>query len=135
MSSPVPTWRGHVTPDGQLRVDDRPAFTGYLRRLAGQAVEIVVRRPKRVRSLPSNSYYWAAVLPAIAEETGDSVESVHDSLKIKFLSEENMVTGLTVVKSTATLEQDEFSRYVQDVKVWAHTFLGVYIPEPNEVES
>jgi len=83
------------------------------------------------RSSQANRYLFGVVYKLIAQELGYSVDEIHDAMKAKFRSREDLTTGLVIVRSTRTGSED-FWRYVDEVRHWAHTFLGVYIPEPNE---
>lgn len=87
--------------------------------------------PKGTRSSAANRYLYGVVYKLIARELGYSVEEIHDAMKAKFRSREDMTTGLVIVRSTRT-GSDDFWQYVDSVRHWSHTFLGVYIPDPNE---
>lgn len=86
------------------------------------------------RSSRANRYLFGVVYATIARELGYSVDEIHDAMKAKFRSREDITTGLVIVRSTRTGSED-FWDYVNQVRHWAHTFLGVYVPEPNEVEA
>lgn len=90
--------------------------------------------PKGTRSSRANRYLWGVVYAIIARELGYSAEELHHALKAKFRGREDMTTGLVIARSTR-VSSDEFWRYVDEVRNWAHTFLGVYIPSPNEPEG
>lgn len=90
--------------------------------------------PAGKRSSQANRYLFGVVYKTIANETGFTVDEVHDAMKVKFRSREDVSTGLTVVRSTRS-DTDDFWEYVDQVRLWSHTFLGAYIPEPNEETS
>lgn len=90
--------------------------------------------PKGTRSSAANRYLYGVVYKLIARELGYSVEEIHDAMKAKFRSREDMTTGLVFVRSTRT-GSDDFWQYVDSVRHWSHTFLGLYIPDPNEYEE
>lgn len=85
------------------------------------------------RTSRANRYYWGVVLAMIAAELGESAEELHDAFKLKFRSREDITTGLVLTRSTRTGSED-FWKYVDQVRHWSHTWLGLYIPEPNEME-
>ena len=87
--------------------------------------------PKGTRSSAANRYLWGVVYALIAREVGCSTEELHEALKAKFRGREDMTTGLVIARSTK-VDSADFWRYVDEVRHWSHTFLGVYIPEPNE---
>lgn len=89
--------------------------------------------PPQQRTSRANRYYWGVVLAMIAAELGESAEELHDAFKLKFRSREDITTGLVLTRSTRT-GSDDFWKYVDQVRHWSHTFLGLYIPEPNEME-
>lgn len=76
---------------------------------------------------------FGVVYKLIGDHLGYSVEEVHDAMKQKFRSREDLSTGLVVVRPTRTSDSDDFWKYIDQVRHWSHTFLGLYIPEPNEV--
>jgi hypothetical protein len=89
--------------------------------------------PPHTRSSRANSYYWGVVMALISAELGYTPEETHDALKAKFRGREDVTTGLVIARSTKTNSAD-FWQYVEQVREWSHTFLGVYIPAPNETE-
>lgn len=89
--------------------------------------------PPRQRTSRANRYYWGVVLATMAKHLGYTAEELHDAMKDKFRGREDITTGLRIVRSTRT-GSDEFWAYVDQVRHWSHTFLGLYIPEPNEME-
>jgi hypothetical protein len=117
---------------GKLVAPERAAFTAVVRGLADGDYVLTFAKP--TRSSRANAYLWGVVYAAIGEHLGYSVEEVHDALKVQFRSREDLSTGLTIVRSTRT-GSDDFWEYVDQVRHWSHTFLGVYIPEPNEREE
>ena len=88
--------------------------------------------PSITRSSRANRYYWGVVMAILARELGYTAEEVHDALKAKFRGHEDITTGLVIARSTRTNSPD-FWEYIAQVRLWSHQFLGVYIPEPNEI--
>ena len=84
------------------------------------------------RSSSANRYYWGVVMALIARELGYTAEECHDALKAKFRGREDITTGLVIARSTRTNSPD-FWDYIARIREWSHQFLGVYIPEPNEI--
>lgn len=87
------------------------------------------------RSNNENSYYWGVVIDAIATETGNEPETIHQALKIKFLLNRMQCNGMLIAttKSTTELTTIEFEAYLDKVRLWASEFLHIEIPLPNEV--
>ena len=80
-------------------------------------ITLTNKRPKRTVS--QNNYYWGAVLPNIAQETGEyDLDALHELFKGKFLAKETIETPwgeVTKVKSTAELSVLEFSEYIEKI--------------------
>lgn len=80
-------------------------------------VTLTNKRPKRTVS--QNNYYWGAVLPAIAEETGEhDLTALHEIFKNKFLAKETVEmygTVVTKTKSTTELSVLEFGEYIDKI--------------------
>ena len=89
-------------------------------------------RPTTSRSLRQNRFYWGAVIGAIAESTGNSPEDLHLVLKEMFLPRKFITLGskeVEVKKSTADLTTEEFTLYLEAVRAWAATELGITMPD------
>lgn len=93
------------------------------------SITLTNKRPKR--TISQNNYYWGAVLPNIAEETGEhDLEALHELFKGKFLAKETIETKwgpVTKVKSTAELSVLEFSEFIEKIAA----FTGIESP-PTE---
>lgn len=111
---------------------DKDAFVSTVRGL--RPGRYVLTLTKETRSSAANRFYWSVVIGTIAEHLGENPEDLHHALKAKFRGREDVTTGLIIPRSTRT-DSDDFWRYVDEVRHWSHTFLGVYIPEPNEVAA
>ena len=76
---------------------------------------------------------WGVVYQLIADHTGSSPEDVHNHLKVEFLR----VGGdkIPTTKSTTELSTVEMEDYLAKCRGWASRELGVYIPEPNEINQ
>ena len=120
--SPSPVFTGRVSADGTLQLRSPTKYKRHLRGLAGKDVVLLVREPHELRSGSQNNYYHGVVVALLAEEWGCTPASVHQDLKREF-----------GVRSTATLEANQFEAYLAKIRAWALTEFGVQIPEPNEV--
>lgn len=125
--------------NGKLSITNRKRFDQDISSLKDGPYEILIRRKNR-RSNPQNNYYHGIVITEIRirlTELGHRIEDeqVHELLKAKFLSvpisnesgEVEYIPG-----STAGLNKEEFSQYLEKVIEWAAEFLGIEIPEPGE---
>ena len=111
---------------------DKDAFVSTVRGL--RPGRYVLTLAKETRSSAANAYYWGVVLALIAKHLGEQPEELHDAFKAKLRGREDITTGLVIPRSTRT-DSDDFWQYVDQVRHWAHTFLGLYIPEPHEREE
>jgi hypothetical protein len=124
-------FRGSIK-KGKLILDDPARFAVHLSSLNDKRVEVVVRKEKSQRSLNQNSAYWGIVVEILSEHLGYDRENTHDALRTKFLSRVDPSTGLTVIRSTASLSTVEFMEYYEAIQRWASEFLNCQIPSPNE---
>ena len=134
MSQPVPAFTGRVE-SGRVVWDSPAEAARWTRALEGERVQISIRKWRGRRSDQSNRYYWGDVVAIIAEHCGYEPEEAHDALKVLFLTDHAAEAPLPRVKSTAALNTTEFCEYIDRVKRWAATDLGLVIPEPGEVAA
>ena len=85
-----------------------------------------------------NNYYWACIVQPLGSELGYFPDEMHDCLKLKFASEwqsievnDNQI-GLQVINSSARMNTGEFELYVEQIRIWALTELGIRLMLPNE---
>ena len=119
----------------QLETPDK--FRNYLYSLKGQQVEVVVRLPRKDRSIPENKYYFGVVVHLISEHTGYTPEEVHEFLKLKFLSKIIVLAGKDerIPRSSTELSTKEWEKWMTEIREWTAMDLGFYIPEPNQSEA
>jgi hypothetical protein len=87
---------------------------------------------KSKRSNSQNDYYWA-ILKELGDYTGYSEEELHDMFRFKYLSEKKTVAGSEIyaIKSTTSLNVDEFKNYIQDIQRFA-IGLGFHFDQSRE---
>lgn len=78
---------------------------------------------KHLRSLSQNDRYWL-MLKELGSYLGYTDIELHDLLKYKFLAEQKEIAGqpVVVIKSTSSLNTEEFSEYNRNVERFAHEF-------------
>ena len=100
----------------------------------GQTYEVTYKRKIRKRSIPQNRLYWLW-LACIADETGTDSEDLHRVFARKYLSCDVIeVMGEKVLKipSTTTLSTQTFTEYIEKIRVFAATELGITLPDPED---
>ena len=108
----------------------------HLLPLRGETIEVTLEKRRKRRTDSQNSYYWGVVIKMIADtcgyRTSEEYAGIHSELKQKFLPKSGR---LQIAKSTSSLNTVEFSEYIEKVRQWAAEELGIYIPDPSEVEN
>ena len=94
---------------------------------------VTVEPYKEGRSLNQNSLLWKWN-GLIAQETGNDVDLVHDTLKKKFLAPEEITLfgEKTLYRSTARLDTRAMSNYLEQVYAFATSELGILLPVPED---
>ena len=125
------SFRAVVEEHYKVRILNRESFDKFLNEFEeGTILELVVKEVEN-RSQLQNSYYWGQVIGSPSKEgsllsnemfQGYTKQGLHEALKEKF-----------EVKSTAGMEQEEFTEYINKIIRWAAEFAGMYIKEPEDV--
>ena len=114
MSQPIPIFLGVLTDRGILKLDRPIDYGRWLMSLAGQHVEVVVRKKRSRRSNQANAFYWAAVVHPLAEHLGYEDDELHEVMAMRFLRIEDCpVTGVPRRKRTPKTDTAEFADYVE----------------------
>lgn len=134
----VPRIPARVDDQGVLRPADPLAWRQYLARQKGRDVWLTVVRQSKPHTSNQRAYYWAVVVDMVAASIGESREETHELLKAKFLPEREieLLGGkkLTMPPSTKLLSTEEYSAYIERIRVWSAQWLGVSIPDASQVE-
>ena len=96
--------------DGELRVRNQRGLTRAMTQFPNCEVVGLIEKRHAVRSLAQNRYYFGVVLALMAEETGHSVDELHEWAKTEFLPQKTIVltnpqgeiVGETVLPETST---------------------------------
>jgi hypothetical protein len=115
----------------EIRILNRESFDKFLNNFEeGTMLELVVKEIEN-RTQMQNSYYWGQVIGSPSKEgslmsnemfQGYTKQELHEALKEKF-----------DVKSTAGMEQEEFTEYINKIIRWAAEFADMYIKEPEDI--
>ena len=100
-----------------------------------EPVEVTVEKYRKTRSGNQSRYYFGVIVKILSDELGYTKDEIHEILKGKFLSEEIKVGDEVIryAKSTTSLKTDAFESLMTDIREWASTELGIFLPLPNEI--
>jgi hypothetical protein len=134
---------GRIT-DGQMALSHRQRLLEVTRAWPeGTEFEVRVRRHRARISDLQRAYWWAVIVPMVAEQTGDDEDSTHEDLKRVFKHcfpsvrkvWRNKKTGkrrqLTRRLSLTDLNTKQMTELIDSARKWAGEFLGVEIPPPD----
>ena len=116
---------------------DKQTLFNYLKELETGYI-VKVKKQRNNRSNMQNNYYWACIVQPLGESLGYFPDEMHDTLKVKFASEWQSIEinekqiGLQTVNSTARMNTKDFEVYVEQIRIWALTELGIRLMLPNE---
>jgi len=116
---------------------DKQSLINYLRELGNDYI-VDVKKQRNNRSNMQNNYYWKCIVQELSDFTGFFPDEMHDILKVKFASEwttieiEDKTTGIQTLNSTARMNTAEFELYVEQIRIWALSDLGIRLMLPNE---
>ncbi len=123
--------------DGQLEVN-KGRLKAALAAMGTGPVVVTIERKRPSRTIQQNAYYHGVVVAMIAKHTSQDPYSTHEALKrecnaqcVVFETPDGTVYETWVGKSTASLNVNDFSDYVERCRAWAGTFLGLEIPDPD----
>lgn len=134
-----------VTDRGRVVILNREAMLEWAA-LVGDGIELVgeLRLAEETRSLRASNYYWAVVIKAAVEHSGQPADDVHDFWCAKFIPSEqkhlqffHKMTGEKIeadvdTRRSSKLNRAEFYDYVEACRQWLIDFLGVSTPDPDK---
>lgn len=102
--------------------------------------EITVEPHRKKRTLSQNALYWKwldEVVTAVARETGDDKDAIHQVFKEKFLKAKTIeALGVTTYEySTKDLTTVEMSEYMTRIHAWVTSELGILLPMPEDMHQ
>jgi hypothetical protein len=129
-----PTFAAEVLEDLTLRFINPAKLKQHLLPLKGQIVMVTAEKLRKHRTDDQNRYYRGVVLKLIGDHCGyrgsEELEELHQEMRRRFLPKRGC---LNIPVSTTSLNTQEMTTYIEQIRTWAERELGVYIPEPNEV--
>jgi hypothetical protein len=135
MSMKAPKWTGVIDAEGKLHMDSARVFRAWMKTLANQPVEFVLRKVTKIRSRNQNAYWWGVVVPMFAEACGYAPyehEAVHDELmRVLVGLKADAHPALKIRQSSADLTTEEFNVLIEQAQIFGATKLGIVIPDPE----
>lgn len=128
---------GAVDTRGKLDADVRVQVADYLRTFPGMAVDIVVRKHRKQRSLDQNAFLHAEPFPKLAKAWGESIARTKLICMGEFWGWEPVTVGkvkvfLPVKAHTSDLTVEECTTFIDWLLPWALEEHGVEIVLPEE---
>lgn len=130
MAKIIPKFFGQAEKD-KIIWDDPKAFQVYYSKLCGSRVSVVMKKFRKQRSIPQNSWYWA-VVTVLAEYAGTDQAEMHDTLRSMFLGFDAN-SNFPILRSTTDLNTEEFTEYMAQIFELARQH-EVKLPHPDEYE-
>lgn len=108
------TFTGRVE-QGRFRANDTSGWADVFLHFEGREVLVSVQRKVKKRSNPQNDYLFGVVYKLIADHIGETTDTVHDLMKVRFNSFVKIVDGrkIRIPRSTAKLTTAQFQEYWQ----------------------
>lgn len=114
----------------------------FFRTASNGSYMLTITKQRRGRTLNQNDWLWGCVYPILLDGLLDagweftSVEQVHEFFKKQMAQDKvvNYSTGeiVEIPRSTATMDTQQFSMYIDALREYAEEFLNVTIPEPDK---
>jgi hypothetical protein len=129
-----------VDRDGTCTLDHPAAYRAFIRRLAGEEVEIEVRKRRTKRSDRQNRAFHACITPWALQE-GHNIEDLKDDLLREIFGEREVVNALTgevrkvlAEPHTSTLDTAKFA-HLMERTVELAAGCGVILELPDEFNA
>lgn len=134
-----PSFAVRATKEKDRWVMDKERFAKLCKTLKEGDYVITVERYIANRSLKANAYYWAVIVKLLAEYWGLDPEDAHELIKqycnAKTVDVVNKQTGeveeKTIARSTASLNREEWTQFIERCQRWAAEEFNVVIPDPD----
>lgn len=117
----------------QWKIEDgnlSDAIIGFIKNSKGK-FKLIFEEWKEDRSSRQNRYYWA-YLTIISQETGDTINDLHEYFKRKHL-QPRFITAMgkeiKIPASTTKLTKEEFGKYIDSIELEC----GVIAPNPDDL--
>jgi hypothetical protein len=123
-----------ITRKGRFIPDDSQSFRMEFYKREGKRTVVTVSGERKHKTDPQRKYYFGVIVSIMADYTGYSKDEMHDALKWQFLRVPGEKGLPDKVRSTESLSTVETEAYYEEIRRWALTQYGVFVPLPREVE-
>lgn len=136
----VPIFHGTVSESGMLSLEEteRDLRRAHFGGLAGQRVEVIIRKERTKRSLDQNAFIHAVPVTILAGHFGESMPD----MKLILMGEcwgwrFDPIAGreIPIKAHTSDMTVEECTYFIDWVIPWAMVEHGVSIPLPSEAEA
>ncbi len=132
MNKLTPVFYANKEPGKKMVFEKLKLFNHYVNSLSGR-LKITIEEYKEKRSNPQNRYYWGVIVKILGNHFGYTQKETHSAIGQEFLLVERDGKP-PFVRSTSDLDTQEFVEFNEQVKIWAVTYFGVVIPDPESVD-
>lgn len=112
-----------------LEFDDLDAWKAQVTWLKGKRVNVTIKPIVPARSKDQNAYYWGVVNHLCHMHVGWESDEFHEWCLAEFA---RMPDGR--IERSKDMSTQRFSDYCERIRRWAIVEIGVYIPDPGEVD-
>lgn len=116
--------------NGKVQLDNKTVFDLYVKNFEGKKIEITVEKEQVDITQSQWAYLFSVVYPAIANETGYSINEVDGVLKKRHLTV-NKGLKKEYVKSKSNLKRKELSDFI-DLVIRDAAEIGIVVPPANK---
>jgi len=106
-------------------------LNNWVQTLEGSRIVLTIKKWHPQRTNPQNAYLHGVVFKTIADETGNDLQTVKDTLKDKFASTVDG-KGFKHIEKTSKMSTARMVDFIETICRWAATDLDIYVPPPNE---
>lgn len=116
-------------------IHDKKAVASYIEKLPeGKKYDVTISLKREKRTLPQNKLYWMW-LTIMAEDIGTDKNYLHNEFSNRYLDKEEVtgIHGEVIYKpiSTTKLNTAQFTKYLDQIQVFASSELGIVLPTPE----
>lgn len=131
----IPVFNADANENGEVFIFDMRRFKEWVRSIHGR-VQVIVRKPQKIRSIRQNNYLFGVVYAMMEKENGNTKSEWHEAMKMLF-NRKMIQAGKYMIEipdTSTTMTTREFSEFVENIRRFAAEELNISIPDPSEVD-